>query len=211
MFSGDATTAAATGVQLRKRPRVMTPEQPGESEMLRAIHEELRSLREERQQQQAREAEFQAQLHQRDEALQRLEERLIQLSPPDNIPPNVASLSVEGTRLDLGFKLKPDTYDGSVPLREFMTQFEFIARSNSWSDLAKTVALVSCLRGKARTVLDGVAEIETASFAEVKARLELLFGEGFRLSRIIYSLLIENKNSVKNTRLWVMRSNGWRD
>ncbi|EFN80927.1 hypothetical protein EAI_13221 [Harpegnathos saltator] len=60
MNSGDASTATVSGVQLRKRPRVMTPEQPSEAEMLRAIREELSSLREERQQQQTREAEFQS-------------------------------------------------------------------------------------------------------------------------------------------------------
>ncbi|EFN76165.1 hypothetical protein EAI_13067 [Harpegnathos saltator] len=68
MNSGDASTATVSGIQLRKWPRVMTPEQPSEVEMSRAIREELSSLREERQRQQAREAEFQSQLLQRDEA-----------------------------------------------------------------------------------------------------------------------------------------------
>jgi len=29
---------------------------------------------------------------------------------------------------NLGFKFKPDSFDGSVPLREFLTQFDLITR-----------------------------------------------------------------------------------
>jgi len=32
---------------------------------------------------------------------------------------------------NLGLKFKPDNFDGSVPLREFLTQFDLIARVNS--------------------------------------------------------------------------------
>ncbi|EFN84722.1 hypothetical protein EAI_04238 [Harpegnathos saltator] len=84
MDSGDASMATVSGVQLRKRPCVMTPEQPSGAEMW-AIRQELSTLREERQRQQAREAEFQSQLLQQDEALKRLEEHLIQLSSSNNI------------------------------------------------------------------------------------------------------------------------------
>jgi len=30
--------------------------------------------------------------------------------------------------------IKPDTFDGTVPLREFLIQFNLIARINAWSD-----------------------------------------------------------------------------
>ncbi|KAL6265802.1 hypothetical protein P5V15_002619 [Pogonomyrmex californicus] len=67
--------------------------------------------------------------------------------------------------LSLGFslKLKPDIYDGSVPLREFLSQFELIARANRWGNSEKVVVLASCLRGKARSVLEGGTEL--AKFA----------------------------------------------
>ena len=78
----------------------------------------------------------------------------------------------------MGYKLKPDIYDGSVPLREFINQFDLISRSNVWGDSAKAVALASCLRGKARTVLDGIEEIASLTFAELKEKLELCFGDG---------------------------------
>jgi len=61
-------------------------------------------------------------------------------------------------------KLKPDTFDGTVPLREFLTQFNLIARINAWSDAVKAVALASSLRGRARAILDGISEIENLKF-----------------------------------------------
>jgi len=53
-------------------------------------------------------------------------------------------------------KLKADTYDGSVSLNEFLIQFELIARANRWTGEAKIAILISCLRGKARVVLESV-------------------------------------------------------
>jgi len=95
-----------------------------------------------------------------------------QLSPPDN------RARTENLNSELGFKLKPDNYDGSVPLHEFITQFDLIARTNNWSDSHKTVALAACLRGKARSVLYGIFEIENLKFEDFKSKLELRFGDG---------------------------------
>lgn len=66
----------------------------------------------------------------------------------------------------MGLKLKPDTYDGSVPLREFLSQFNLIARANGWGKDARTLALISCLRGKARSILDCVQNIQSLDYAE---------------------------------------------
>lgn len=81
------------------------------------------------------------------------------------------------SREEIGYKLKPDTYDGSVPLREFFSQFSLIARANGWSEETKTAVLVSSLRGKARAILENVENLETLDFAELKSKLELRFGE----------------------------------
>jgi len=43
----------------------------------------------------------------------------------------------------LGYKLKPDTYDGSAPLREFFAQFELISLANKWGGFTKSVALAT--------------------------------------------------------------------
>jgi len=40
------------------------------------------------------------------------------------------------------------------------------------------VALAACLRGRARFILDGIAEIGSVTFTELKSKLELRFGEG---------------------------------
>lgn len=81
-------------------------------------------------------------------------------------------------RASRNLKLKTDTYDRTAPLREFLAQFSLIARANLWSESEKAVVLASCLRGKARSLLDScVDEIESLSFAELKEKLELRFGE----------------------------------
>jgi len=77
---------------------------------------------------------------------------------------------VSGTgSANVGFKFKPDTFDGCVPLREFLTQFNLIAWINTWSDSVKTVALASSLKRKARAVLDGIFEIENLKFEELRS------------------------------------------
>ena len=117
---------------------------------LHAVFEELRQLREESRLRQEREIEFLFQLRQRDEAVQRLQEQINQLSRSDNILFPAINSSVGGrTCFELGYKLKPDTYDGSVPLRDFLTQFDLISCFNGWGDSTKAVALASCLRRKA--------------------------------------------------------------
>lgn len=73
-------------------------------------------------------------------------------------------------------RLKPDTYDGSAPLREFLSQFVLIARANGWDDATRAVALASSLRGRARAILS-VDDVESLTFREIKDKLELQFGE----------------------------------
>lgn len=51
-------------------------------------------------------------------------------------------------------QLKSDIFDGTVSLREYMGQFELIARANGWDDNLKAVFLAANLRGRARSVLD---------------------------------------------------------
>lgn len=158
---------------------------------------EIRELQEERLQMRA---EFEAQLRERDNELRRLEERLQQERHPQLSPPNnrvSISRNESLVRNELGYKLKPDSFDGSVPLREFMTQFDLIARANAWTDSAKTVTLATCLRGKARSVLDGIYEIENLRFEKLKSKLELRFGEGHWLKHITRNLRIGNRNFRK--------------
>ena len=49
----------------------------------------------------------------------------------------VVENSVTPVNLGLGYNLKPDIYDGTTPLSEYLNQFNLIARSNSWNDEKK--------------------------------------------------------------------------
>lgn len=73
-----------------------------------------------------------------------------------------------------------------------MTQFNLIAWVNSWSDSVKTVALASSLRGKARSVLDGIFEIENLKFEDLQSKLELRFGEE-HLAQTFYTQFTNRK------------------
>jgi len=111
---------------------------------------------------------------------------------------------------NVGFKFKPDTFDGSVPLREFLTQFDLIARRNAWPDLIKTVALASSLRGKTRVVLDGIFEIKNLKF-ELRSRLELHYGEGYLAQTYVLNSRIGDKNLLKIWHLSIRILNECRD
>lgn len=167
-----------------------------EAQTLQVVLEELRRQREERLQ---FEETIEARLEARDEMLlQRMEQRLTQLSPSINIPvsaggderAHVSANAGEGRGEDvfvdaseaacgnISLKLKPDNYDGAVPLREFLVQFTLIARANGWNEVSKATALASCLRGKARAVLESLESTDAFTFKELKEKLELRFGEG---------------------------------
>jgi len=139
--------------------------------------------------------------------LRAMEERLrllsnTQLSPPDNRARN-ANLNLP----ELGYKLKLDNYDGGVPLREFLTQFELIARVNGWNNSHKTVALAACLRDKARSVLDGIFKIENLRFEDLKSKLELDLGRGIWPRLIIPSSLTGNR---KFRKIWLFWARVWK-
>ena len=64
----------------------------------------------------------------------------------DNLFGNTGSVvenSVTPVNLGLGYNLKPDIYDDTTPLSEYLNQFNLIARSNSWNDEKKMIALAA--------------------------------------------------------------------
>ncbi|CAL1672146.1 unnamed protein product [Lasius platythorax] len=190
-----------------------------ETDALQAALQELREMRNERDRQQAR---FEALLQEKDDQLRQLQQRISsqqnnQLSPSNNrdracgdtqnnfgacastarAATNVSAATnasdvTADFRAKTGLKLKPDTYDGKVPLREFLSQFLLIAIANNWDDKTKTISLAANLRGKARTVLENVENFEELTFAELKSKLELLFGDG-NLTQNYYSLFTNRK------------------
>jgi len=198
-----------TPVMAGRKRKLATPEQMASTQSavdaqeatsfassLQAITSEVRQLGEEQR-------EFAEALRQRDAEIQRLQQTsdgLEQISPSENINScggmggRVARASADGDTASAHardrvepynsfcagtIKLKPDTYDGSVSLNEFLIQFELIARANRWTGKTKTAILISCLRGKARVVLESVLDIENLSYDELKSKLD--FGETFSL------------------------------
>lgn len=59
----------------------------------------------------------------------------------------------------------------------------------------KTITLASCLRRKARSVLDGIVEIEELRFTDLESRLELPLGEG-HLAQMYYSQFTNRRQKV---------------
>jgi len=165
--------------------------------LLRSAMEELKQMREEREQQRQQREQLEMALRLRAEELQRLQEQL-QLSPINNgssVRGDLGNSNENAVANELGYKLKPDNFDGTTPLREFFSQFELIARANRWNNEIKTIALVTCLRGKARAVLECVENIESINYAEIKAKLELRFGEAY-LAQSYYSLFTNRRQKL---------------
>jgi len=99
-------------------------------------------------------------------------------------PNNNSTLS---TDMGLGYTLKVDKYDGKAPLCEFLCQFELIAKANTWHDEKKMVALASCLRDDARSVLRSYSKTETITFNSLVGKLQERFGDK-HLESISYPL-----------------------
>lgn len=163
-----------------------------ETSALQTVLLEMRRMREE---QARREEEIAAMLRRHDEEIQLLrgsrQRPITQLSPSEFRSESRGSRETE-IRIETGYKLKPDTFDGTASLREFFSQFTLIARANRWDDATKTVVLASCLRGKARSVLESIEDLENCSYEELKSKLELRFGEG-QLSQNSYTQFTNRK------------------
>ena len=86
----------------------------------------------------------------------------------------------------VGAPVKPDIYDGTTPLSEYLNQFNLIARSNSWNDEKKMMALAASLRNKAKSVLSSFKDTETLNLKTLLEKLKARFGK--HLGSSSYSL-----------------------
>lgn len=142
----------------------------GEADVLRILMQEIQELREERR----RDGERQQ------AEVQRLELRLTQLSQTSLREASAGeglSHSDEQENRGVDLKLRPDTFDGSGRFKEYLVQFNLIARANGWDNSTKVVVLASCLRGRARELLESCSETEELSFEGLLIKLQLRFGE----------------------------------
>lgn len=114
-----------------------------------------------------------------------------------NLGMNTLSHTVDpniSVNLGLGYNLKPDTYDGTTPLREYLNQFNLIARANNWNNEKKMVALAAALRGKATSVLNCFKDSETFDLTTLLEKLEARFGE--HLGSSSYSLFQNRRQKL---------------
>ena len=90
---------------------------------------------------------------------------------------SVVENSVTPVNLGLAYNLKPNIYDGTTPLSEYLNQFNLIARSNSWNDEKKMLTLASSLRNNAKSVLSSFKDTENLDLKTLLEKLEARFGE----------------------------------
>jgi len=69
-----------------------------------------------------------------------------------------ASVAFRG---QMDIKLKLDSYERNAPLREYFAQFNLIVRANRWREETKTAILMSCLRGRARAILENLQNLKS--------------------------------------------------
>ena len=84
---------------------------------------------------------------------------------------------VTTVNLGLGYNLNPDIYDGTTSVSEYLNQFNLLARSNSWNDEKKMIALTASLRNKAKNVLSSFKDTETLDLKTVLEKLQAHFGD----------------------------------
>lgn len=73
-------------------------------------------------------------------------------------------------------KIKPQLYDGSDDLDEYLTQFNLLAELNNWKDKTKALFLASSLKGGARALLNEMSDGERHSFDDLVDALKNRFG-----------------------------------
>lgn len=73
-------------------------------------------------------------------------------------------------------KIKPQLYDGSDDLEEYLTQFYLLAELNDWDLRSKALLLASSLTGSARALLNEMTEGERHDFECLVTMLKSRFG-----------------------------------
>lgn len=87
-----------------------------------------------------------------------------------------------GTRekVEINCKVKPQLYDGSDDLEEYLTQFNLLAELNNWNTKTKALFLASSLNGVARAILNEISEPERHCYESLVDALKSRFGSANR-------------------------------
>lgn len=73
-------------------------------------------------------------------------------------------------------RIKPQYYDGTEDLDEYLSQFEIVSELNKWNYETKSLYLASSLRGDARTLLIELSQMERRDFQSLVRILNIRFG-----------------------------------
>ncbi|CAG2220538.1 unnamed protein product [Mytilus edulis] len=73
-------------------------------------------------------------------------------------------------------KMKPQYYDGTEDLDDYLSQFEILAELNAWNYVTKSLYLAGSLKGDARTLLSELSPMERKDYQSLVQILNLRFG-----------------------------------
>jgi len=73
-------------------------------------------------------------------------------------------------------RIKPQYYDGTEDLDEYLSQFEILSELNNWNYEIKSLYLASSLKGDARTLLTELSQTERRDFQSLERILNIRFG-----------------------------------
>ena len=93
-----------------------------------------------------------------------------------NIPNTNNNQNLTDTFPVYTLKMKPQSFDGTSDLSEYLTQFNIVAEINNWPYQAKALYLASCLTGNARSLLGELSETQKRDYDSVVEMLLNRYG-----------------------------------
>nr|XP_036213588.1 uncharacterized protein LOC118679930 [Bactrocera oleae] len=96
-------------------------------------------------------------------------------------------------------KVKPPSFDGTVPFHVFKFQFEKTASSNNWNVKDKVAALFVALKGSAAEILQTIPNCEASSYETLMGALERRYGSEH--SKQIFQIELRNRRQKANESL----------
>ncbi|CAC5394663.1 unnamed protein product [Mytilus coruscus] len=83
---------------------------------------------------------------------------------------------IRRSKPEISCKIKPQIFDGSDDLEEYLTKFNLLAELNDWDHKTKALLLASCLSGSARAILNEITDEERHDFECLVNALKNRFG-----------------------------------
>ncbi|CAC5423608.1 unnamed protein product [Mytilus coruscus] len=106
---------------------------------------------------------------------------------------------IRRSKPDISCKIKPQIYDGSDDLEEYLTQFNLLAKLNDWDPKIKALLLASSLSGSARAILNEITDGERHDFECLVNAMKSRFGSINRSE--VYRADLQTRVRLKNETL----------